>query len=142
MKRRKPLKRSALARGESVLRRGNLGDSRAGTSTARQPRKRVDHSTWAEVKARSGGACVVCEHAGRSRPGIEPHHVFPKQRNRFPELANEPRGMIWVCRECHGRHELAHQRIALTALPTCVFEVAAEVGDRALVYLQEHYARG
>lgn len=129
---RKPLKRSALARGEFPLKRkGELQRSQRGG--ARQTRARISHEQWLEAKKRSDGRCVQCD---RHCLG-QAHHVLP--RRLFPECADEVRNLVYVCPGCHDEHERAHRRIRLGSLPSCCFEVAAEVGDRALSYIQQTY---
>lgn len=134
MKKRKPLKRSPLAgRGELrrrlPLERGEFPGRRA----PKQPRARTSHDAWKEARGRSGQRCVQCE----EKCFGQVHHVLPKRM--FPDLVDDARNLVWMCAGCHDEHERAHRRLPLAKLPTCAFELAAEVGDRALAYIQRTY---
>jgi hypothetical protein len=106
-----------------------------------KPALRIPPETRAEVKARSGGKCVVCLYRGRRHPrkATHLHHCFPKQENRWPELALVGDGMVGACFYCHGAHEGGSERIPLLALPECVFQLAADVGPGAVDYLLRIY---
>jgi hypothetical protein len=112
-----------------------------------KPALRIPPETRAEVKARSGGKCVVCLYWGIRHPrkATHLHHCFPKQENRWPELALVADGMVGACFDCHMAHENGSRRMPLLALPECVFQLAADVGQAAVDYLlktYEHPARG
>jgi cytochrome c553 len=110
-----------------------------------KPALRIPPETRAEVKARSGGKCVVCLYRGKRHPSKAAalHHCFPKQENRWPELALVGDGMVGVCKRCHDDHEYAPDgpRIPLLALPECVFRLAADVSQAAVDYLLRTYAQ-
>lgn len=48
------------------------------------------------VKRESGGVCPVC---GKRSEQMELHHVLPVAR--FPELWNDYRNVVALCRDCH-----------------------------------------
>jgi 5-methylcytosine-specific restriction endonuclease McrA len=91
------------------------------------------------ARARSGGRCVVCLFDGKRgqacKKAAHAHHIWPKQRNGWPELAADSRGLVGICFDCHMAHEGASRRIPLAALPPCVFVLAVRTGGRALDYL-------
>jgi hypothetical protein len=121
------------------------GGLRRSEPTRRKPKPalRIPPETRAEVKARSGGKCVVCLYRGKRHPSkaAHLHHCFPKQENRWPELALVGDGMVGVCFDCHGAHEGGAGRIPLLALPECVFRLAADVSQAAVDYLLKTYAQ-
>jgi 5-methylcytosine-specific restriction endonuclease McrA len=59
------------------------------------------------VMRRTEGMCVT----GCGRKAVHLHHVFPKDDVHWPELAAEADNLVPVCVLCHGRHELAFQRL-------------------------------
>src|ERR1039458_7940195 len=59
---------------------------------------------------RSGGWCVC----GCGRRAQQGHHVFDK--NRYPELVDEPDNIVAVARACHERHTSAMERLPRFAI--------------------------
>lgn len=57
-----------------------------------------------------GMECAACHVAGPPAH-LDAHHIFPKQKNKWPELKDEPSNIITVCRDCHERHENASKRL-------------------------------
>lgn len=93
------LKRSGLQR-TAALRR------------ARRKKARVSPETLRVAFARTGGACA----AGCGRRAEDPHHCFPKQASRWPNLVDVPENVIGLCRSCHAEHEAVTRRIPRSAI--------------------------
>lgn len=58
---------------------------------------------------------------------------------RLPDLLNDPRNGILACRRHHDLIERASVQLRAAELPRCVFEFAAELGDRAVGRLERDF---
>lgn len=106
----------------------------------------IPPETRIAARARSGGQCVSClyrygKHSRGVRKAVHLHHIFEKQFNRWPELAAVEDGLVGLCWDCHQDTHGSHKqrRVALMALPECVFRLAAVVGPAAVDHLLSWY---
>lgn len=91
----------------------------------------------------------VCGCDGRVLP--YPHHVIYQQHLRSAakrlcvparRLLDDPRNLVPITFDCHGRHHSGARRFELAQLPDSVFEFAAEVlgAGPGYEYLRRRYA--
>lgn len=75
---------------------------------------------------------------GCERTARDPHHLLPKQANRWPELADVAANVIAVCRQCHDSHEHGNLR---QRLPRAVLAplLALPLDPRQRAYLAKTY---
>jgi 5-methylcytosine-specific restriction endonuclease McrA len=90
--------------------------------------------------------CEACPPEKRDpNAWLEIHHIISQRRlkrlaveRKLPQmrkldLLTDPRNSIVLCRDCHHRHTVAHEAIALDAIPRPAWEFADELGLRGEV---------
>jgi hypothetical protein len=165
LKQGKPLERKSELRRENVVtsksreRRSSL--KRSGFTPARG----YDYAVFCHgIADRDGADCFVRRNVPmdpslRACDGaLDGHHLLAKQwlkREFSPDLwvlcgdfhelrtievvLNDSRNGILACRRHHDLIENARVVLSAESLPGCVFEFAAELGDRALARLKRDY---
>lgn len=93
-----------------------------------------------EARGRTGGLCLRCLADGRERRGHDPHHLLPVRL--FPRWERAPDNIVWLCRRCHERHELAFRRLEWAVLPAgcrAFLAAVASADGEAWAYLRKTY---
>lgn len=85
---------------------------------------------------RTEGCCVVCG----TGTWIDPHHILPvgSASRSWPELEDEWRNIIPLCRGCHDNHERHNRKVKFSELPQTFFELCIGHDDRML-YVERYY---
>lgn len=99
---------------------------------------------------RAWKGCEVCPPERRDpNAWLEIHHIISQRRikrlavdRKLPEmrkldLLTDPRNSIVLCRECHHRHTVRHERLPVKAIPAPAWDFADELGLRGEV-LEEY----
>lgn len=100
LKRKKPLKRTPLKRGDNELKRTPLkrGDSQLKRSKMKKKKPRVNRNfppEWRDVlMEKFKGLCQEC---GRPFDSAHPHHKKYKSQGGSGDLSNA----AWLCQKCH-----------------------------------------
>lgn len=125
---------------------------RAGERGRLAPKRRRRPSVGRAFRAVAEQPCAVC---GTDRRKREAHHLVEcsalrqwamSQRLDPAEawalerrLINDRRNALSLCKICHARATNAHARVSRSLLPPAVFEFAGELGEWALIRLEQAY---
>lgn len=135
MKRSELRRKTPLAPQKEPLRRSKPpGRAKGRLARSKAQKPKLSQETRAKAFARTKGACAV---PGCRRRARDPHHLLPKQDNKWPELADVAENVVGVCREHHEAHEHGN----LKRLPWAVVKpvLALPLTAKQIAYLQRTY---